>query len=913
MLASRVGQVVARDDIIDGLWADPLPGNPSASIYTYINSLRRALDPQRDLRSSAGMLESVPPGYRLNADEVTVDAARFTEHLNVGSGLTKVDPEAAIVEFEAALGLWHDSPLADVSGPFVQATRLRLFEQRFSLVEDYAAAMLTLGRHESVIDDLRELVRRYPLREHPRSLLMQALHRAGRTDEALAVFSDLETLLSTKLGIDPGAQLHQLRDRIASGAADLLSGTPVHADPVAPKPPVTRKTPAQLPRQIATFVGRDTELGSLRAVMAPAIGAPKVGVLTGPAGAGKTTLAVKIAHELAAQFPDGQLFLNLRGFDPHEPAVNPAQALVDLLGDLGAQTLAPGQGEAELSAHFRSTLSGKRMLVVLDNAQSSEQVRPLLPGDSCLVLVTSRNRLDGLVVRDGAHVVDLDPLRPHESTAFLVELLGEESIGDAAALDDLGRIAELCGHLPLALSMVARRLVTQPATRLSDVVTELSDESDRLNALSADGDAVRPAFSWSYQALKPEAAQLFRRLGLHPGDEFSTGAAAALAGYTMAKTRKLLGTLANGHLIAWAGRDRYRIHDLLHLYTKELVHSDEIPQQHDSATRRLLDWYLYTTENACRWVDPAREPTRIPLAPPPDECQPLEFTDKAAARNWIFSETASLRLVLRHAAEQGYDDYLWKIVCLMWDEQKKGTQIDEWTGLLQLAVAAAERQGNTEAQMWATIELAYNYLYSGRFDRSLECFTRCREYWSTDGAGKPNARLQLALALTGCAHIMHYVREEPPRALEYCLDALPMMREEDYALGQIWALGVAGMIYRSLGRVDDSEAALQESFKICKEQQPRPWSLESYVLRDLAWVEQRRGRQEEAKIYLTQALTTARRIGNVLGELRMLVPLRQVLDDLGQVAEAKIYQKEIEELMEKYSLSEALVKAVTSD
>jgi DNA-binding SARP family transcriptional activator/tetratricopeptide (TPR) repeat protein/Mrp family chromosome partitioning ATPase len=911
MLATQAGQVVSQDQIIDGLWADSPPGNPSASIYTYVNGLRRALDPHRDPRSSASLLESVPPGYRLSADGVTVDATRFAGHLNLGRALLPSDPAAAVTEFDAALDLWHGDPLTGVNGPFVRTTRLRLLEQRFSLIEEHATAMLVLGHHDAVLGDLRELVRHYPLREHPRSLLMQALYRAGRTQEALAVFADIETVLSTELGIDPSAQLWWLRDRIAGHAPELLSGPPVRTDLIARKSPVTPDAPAQLPRQLTTFVGRETELARLRTALVPAAsgppGAPMIGVLSGPAGVGKTTVAVKIAHELTELFPDGHLFVNLRGFDPHEPAVNPAQALVTLLGDLARPPILPGQSEAELSAQFRSVLAGKRMLIVLDNALSSEQVRPLLPGSSCLVLVTSRNRLDGLVVHDGAQVIDLNPLPPDESSHFLAQLLGDGVSEESAA--DRGRIAELCGHLPLALGIVARRLATHPGTRLSDVVAALSDESDRLDALSSDGDAVRPAFSWSYHALKPEPAHLFRRLGLYPGDEISTGAAAALNATTVPETRKLLDLLANGNLISRSGRDRYRIHDLLHLYTKELAHSDETPQHNDAATRRLLDWYLHTTDNTFRWLEPARHVSRIPLEPVPDDCHPVEFADEESATNWVLTESANLRTVLRHAIEQGYDDYAWKTVCLVWDAHRKGPQMDEWTDLLELSVAAAERRGDKHALMWTTAKLGSCYMYLQRFDQSMECFQRSLELWSTDGADEPKTKLHQAVALVGAAHILH-LRGEHEVALQYCLDALPVVRGENDTLGEIWVLSVAGTIYRVLGRLAEAEISLQKSFRLSKEQQHRQLILESFILWDLGWVEKSRGQLEEAKVILTQAWEVARSLGNPLNEIRMLHPLRDVLHDLGQVTEAELRRQQIKDLAEKYSLSEALVEAL---
>ncbi|UMP07008.1 tetratricopeptide repeat protein [Amycolatopsis sp. EV170708-02-1] len=636
---------------------------------------------------------------------------------------------------------------------------------------------------------------------------------------------------------------------------------------------------------------------------------PTIGVLSGPAGVGKTTLALRAAHELTAQFPDGQLFLNLRGFDPHEPAMDPAQALAALLGGLSEDPVTPGQSEAELSAHFRSALAGKRMLVVLDNALNSEQVRPLLPGSSCLVLVTSRNQLNGLVARNGAHVIDLEPLPPEESGTFLARLLGDGPTDETS--DDLDRIAALCGHLPLALSIVARRIADRPSVCLSDVVTELSDESARLNALSSDIDAIRPAFSWSYHALKPEPARLFRHLGLYPSDEISTGAAAALISGAPHETRKLLETLANSHLISWAGRDRYRIHDLLHLYTKELVHGDESPQHNASATRRLLDWYLYTTDKATNQVDPARSATRHRPEPPPGDCRPLDFADEATARKWILAESPSLCAVLRHAAGNGFEDHVWKTLCLVWEDERKGPREPTWTELLEDAFETATRRGDSHAKLWLAGELGYTYLYLQRLDQAKAYFDLSLKLWSTDGVGHPKTGLLQALALTGSAHILFYAGD-PQHALQHCHEALPALRENGYAPGQIWALGLAGTVYRVLGMLPEAEGHLQEAFSMCRLQPRRSPMLESFILLDLGLIEQSRGQLEKAAVFLQQALKIAKDMGNALTEIRMLQPLQSVLQDLGQLAEAETHRRRIRDLMERNSISEDLLKAVSS-
>jgi DNA-binding SARP family transcriptional activator len=593
ILALRGGTVVARDELTDGLWANRTPANPAGSIYTYVNGLRDALEPGRDPHTRSSWLVSEAPGYRLRVEESQVDAARFVAHLTMGRALMADDPAAAVVEFDAALALWQPDggavkpsgvlsgdpdggavkpsgvlsgknvPLADVDGPFVRAARMQLVEQRFGLVEDRARALIELGRRDDAIPGLLTLTEQYPLREGPRGLLMLALHRDGRTAEALAVFEDLRGVLVEALGVDPSPALSLLRDRIVSDDPALGHGTPGPGEPmpVAPAPSV----PGQLPADVATFTGRGTELARLRNLVTgePSVAnTPAIGVISGTAGVGKTALAVRFAHELAGEFPDGQLFVNLRGFDPNEEPASAAQALIRLTNDLGSRPPNEPESEDELGGRYRSLIAGKRMLVVLDNALSSEQVRPLLPGTfSCLVLVTSRNRLAGLVARDGARMLDLGPLPPTDAEHMLATILGAQHADNGT---ELGKLAECCGHLPLALGIAAHRLTAHPELSAADVVTELSNENDRLRLLSLPGSgAVRQVLSWSYRVLKPQPARLFRLLGLHPSVEISGGAAAALNGTPHAVTRRLLDALVLGNLLERIGRDRSRIHDLL--------------------------------------------------------------------------------------------------------------------------------------------------------------------------------------------------------------------------------------------------------------------------------------------------------------------------------------------------------------
>ncbi|MDT0342260.1 ATP-binding protein [Streptomyces litchfieldiae] len=378
-------------------------------------------------------------------------------------------------------------------------------------------------------------------------------------------------------------------------------------------------TPRQLPGDVRGFVNRTAELEQLNAVLTDGGGDPvvvSVCVIAGTAGAGKTSLAIRWAHRIEERFPDGQLYVNLRGYDPGEP-VTAQEALHRFLTALGVPAPAiPADVDAS-AALFRSLLAGRRMLIVLDNAASVAQVRPLLPGSAgCLVIVTSRSRLPGLAIRDGAHRLTLGTLPESEAIALLRAVTAGYRPEDDA--DKLAELARLCARLPLALRIAAERAAGYPHLRLDDLIAELRDESSLWDALSAgdgeDADAVRTVFAWSYRALSDQAARLFRLLGLHPGPEFGLPAAAALAGVGTGKTRQLLNSLVEAHLLQQTMPDRYEFHDLLRAYASDQVQRDEPAEERTAALRRVLDWYVHTADAAQTWMSPIRD--HLPLAPP---------------------------------------------------------------------------------------------------------------------------------------------------------------------------------------------------------------------------------------------------------------------------------------------------------
>lgn len=579
VLAMRMGRVHTVSELVEAIWGGHSPSSVVNSVHTYVSGLRQVLEPGRNRRTDSSLLLSGNGGYALALDGARIDAVHFEHCFTLGRDTAERHPATALTLYDRAVALWQGEAYSGVPGPFADAERVRLQEILLHLHELRAEAMLALARHNELVPEMQKLVAAHPLRERFRALLTLALYRSGRQSEALAVFRDTRVLLVRELGIEPGPEMQELNARVLAMDATLLEA------PDAAKPgagPAARTPPAQLPPALPDFVGRHAQLDRLRqfADAAKAGGTQLPGAtvfLHGMAGVGKTALAVRFAHEAAAAWPGGRLYLDLHGFDPLRPPLTSAEALGYLLRSLGVDRDAVPVDFADAVAAYRTLTSELRALLVLDNAVDAEQVRPLLPGGACLTLVTSRRRLGGLVARDGAQHLTIRAFRRDESLGMLGRMIGEARVrADQERADELAR---LCGDLSLALRTAADPLVMDRRVRLAEVVEELRDERTRLDALAIDGDAasmIRPAFTQSYRLLPAEAAQAFRAVGRHGRAVIHVRDAARLSGVSEIRARQALRTLANAHMLEQAGHGRFRVHELLRLYAREVA-GDRLP------------------------------------------------------------------------------------------------------------------------------------------------------------------------------------------------------------------------------------------------------------------------------------------------------------------------------------------------
>ncbi|HEU4421103.1 MAG TPA: BTAD domain-containing putative transcriptional regulator, partial [Pilimelia sp.] len=590
VLLLGANRVVAADRLTELVWGDDPPPRARNTVHTLVWRLRRRL-------ASAGspeVLLTQPPGYLVRIEPDQLDLHRFERLLDAGrEAMTAGRVAEAERLFGDALGLWRGQPLADVAAEGLRRLEEpRLEELQLQAVEARVEAQLALGRHGELIGELRGLVADHRLREALSGHLMVALYRSGRQAEALETYRSLRAVLAEELGVEPGSALQRLHQAVLRadpaldrpGTADRaldLPGTAGTAEP-APGPPaparLTGPVPALLPADIPAFTGRVRELRDLDDLLDGGEGRPAAVVITaiaGTAGVGKTALAVRWAHRVRDRFADGQLYVNLRGYAASAP-MRPIDALSRFLRALGVPAEQVPHELEEAADLYRSLLADRRVLVILDHARGPDQVRPLLPGGSgCLVLITSRDRLGGLVAHEGAHRLTLDVLPPDEAHTLLARVVGAERVAaEPAAAEDLARA---CAHLPLALRIAGANLINHPQHRLADYLGELRD-GNRLASLEVDGDeqaAVRNNFDLSYTGLPAPAQRLFRLLGLVPGPDVTAGAAAALADVPPQLAARELDRLAGAHLISESAPARYAFHDLLRLYAAEHARLEE--------------------------------------------------------------------------------------------------------------------------------------------------------------------------------------------------------------------------------------------------------------------------------------------------------------------------------------------------
>lgn len=871
MLLLEAGHVVPVARLVDAVWdADP-PQAAEKAVRNTVSALRGRL---AHAGASQTLIETSTAGYRLRLDHGQLDAARFADHAASARHLAATgQPGKAVSEFRAALGLWRGPALAGISGLAIEAAAARLDEQRLTAWEHCLDLELQLGRHREVTDELRVLVGEHALRERMTGQLMLALYRGGRQAEALDAYHRLAKQLADDLGVDTCAEIARLHEAILR-----------HDSTLDPESEPQRVTPHELPPAVAGFTGRLAELAALAGLLdRPAghsPGAVVIAAIAGTAGVGKTSLALHFAHQVSGSFPDGQLYMNLRGFDPHNRPLTPQDALSCALRGLGVD---PRQIPVELHAQaalYRSVLAGRRVLVILDNAANADQVRPLLPGtDSCLVVVTSRNRLGGLVAQDGARRVTLDVLSLPEAVKLLEMTIGVKRV--AAEPGSAARVAELCGRLPLALRICAEQMAARPHLTLTELGASIADERDRLDLLATDDQitAVRGTLSWSYRALDSASARLFRLLGLHPGSEISGGAAAALADLDLSLTRRLLRGLTGVHMLEEIGTDRYRLHDLLRLYAAECAGADEAPDGRDAALRRLFGWYLHSADAADSLLDPHRP--RIPLGPPPEGSRPGSFAGYDEAQRWCDAERTNLVAIVRRASAAGDHATAWQLPVALFSYFNAGKSWDDWIATHQVGLESARATHDQLGEAVTRTSLALAYYDLREFDKTIDELGQALPTWRELGVlpleGVTLDTLGAACRDTG----------RPQTAIDHLEQALTVWRRSGDRWGEAITLHNLGDTYLGLGRVQDAISYLELARGIRHDIGDAVGL--AWTLHDLGCAHLSLGQSAGAIALLSEALQMRHDIGDKHGEARSLRRLGLAHHAIGDLAAARTF------------------------
>jgi len=883
MLLLHAGQVVSLERLVETLWDAEPPATAATQVRNRISELRRAWS--AELASREELLATEAGGYVLRLADHELDLHVFDERLRAAQqAVAAHDLPVAVERMRAALGCWQGPALAGLTGRVIEAAADRLNERRLAAVEECIGHELALGRHADLLTEVAILVERHPFRERLVQHLMLALYRSGQQAAALAAYQRCVALLRDELGLDPMPGLQSLQQAILRRSPEVEAPTPPAAgQPAVVAKPVPRAAgqdgaeavaaPAELPAGVLDFTGRVKELEWLEACLdaADSAQAPALMIvaITGTGGVGKTALAVHWAHRVAQRFPDGQVYANLHGFGQAQPA-NPADILAALLRTLGVSADQVPLNLDEAARWFRSLVADRRMLLLLDNAASAEQVRPLLPGSpGSVVVVTSRDRLSGLVASHGARRLTVDPMSTDEANALLMQILGRYRVEREP--EAVARLVDACAALPLTLRIAAANLDSEPGRSVADFLTGL-DREDRVDALRIDGDsqAVQAVFDASYARLSPDVRRIFRLIGLAPGPDLTSEAMAALAGIPAARAERLIGPLTNAHLLGRNAADRFATHDLLRLYARKLAWGEDTEAERLAATERLYWWYLDHARAAAAMLHPHMlRLCDIELAP-----ATATFENHSAAVAWLDAERPSLIAAVEQAGDRGVGRMAWLLADVLRGYFWLCGLTADWIAVAQHGHAAASREQNLRGQAATAISLGFAYYSLGQYDKAIDAYQSALD---AGRAARWPAGEATALGNLGLAH----ANAGNPSDAVHCLAAAAHIdRRLDRRLGLATTLSSLGQVDVRLGQPHKAIQHLEEAIDLYRRAGSR--SGEAMAAKCLAYALRVKGRYAEALHHAESARRTYREVGDRYGEAAALDEIARTHLEAGQ-------------------------------
>ncbi|WP_406135668.1 AfsR/SARP family transcriptional regulator [Streptomyces sp. NBC_01089] len=893
-LSSLAGSVVSKEQLMDAVWGEHLPGNASGNIHTYIAALRKQLDPGHQQRATDGVLASVTGGYCLRLPPAHLDSTRFLDLCARARTDRGRAPDAAARDLRRALDMWRGTSLQGVPGPFAQAERERLTGLRLSTVEDYARLMTELGHYDIVVQELSPVVRDHPLRESAHALMMTALERSGHRDEALRLYDRIDHRLREELAVPPRAALRELYRRlreggVVQGAAPAAQGAAPGAPRILSRTPAERAAPSgsgggqgsamrHLPPRPGRFVGREGALATLREILAPG-GAARLCVVAGSGGVGKTTLALEWAHRSVKEFPDGCLHAEMRGFNPTAAPLDAGEALYDFLVALDVAPDRMPHTVTARAALFRALTEDRRLLVVLDDVRCTEQALPLLPsGPGCATLITSRRRLDTLVVRHAGRPLLLGPMSHEDARKLLDACAGFSRTGaEPAAADELVRY---CARLPLAVAVIGNRVVSSPQMPLHELLERVRDGGNRLDMLSSGlpeiGVDLRTVFRASIEELSAQAREAFCLLSLCPGSHIDLQAAGALLNRSPRQAAELLAELTANTLLSEVGSGRYRFHDLLGEFARELAAEVMTTGELEAAHLRLLRWTLHAVCGASTLIAPRPLRDFFPAQPTPWSTGGP--TDRRGAARWLATRQHSLVATSELALRCGQYDVAWRIPVAMttWFYVRKNWSL--WLLSLRVGALAARRAGSRTglAQVRAASGLAHLDLRRYRqarkqLTRAAAEFQQLGEYWQLGTVLVPLGDLYLR---TG----------RPAQALHTFESARRAYERTDDHWGTAWALSALGRVLMATGSPGKAIDVLQRAMGF--------WRKSGYTrgeadaMMQLGQAQLAVGSTRDAQRFMYKADSVFQSLGDSFRHAQTLVWIGRLRDGAGDTAGA---------------------------
>ncbi|MGF1431556.1 AfsR/SARP family transcriptional regulator [Kitasatospora sp. LaBMicrA B282] len=897
------GRPVTTQELVDGLWGDRPPPQAVAALRTYVSRLRSVVEPGRAVRKPAELLVSVRDGYALHIPDEALDLAVFDAQVaKAGSARQSGQPETAYQLLTSALAMWSGQPLAGLPGPYTETQRQRLLDRQLATREERCTVALEIDLHAEIVTELTNLTAAHPLHERLRELLMLALYRCGRQADALSVYAATRKLLIDELGVEPGAALAAMHSRILSADPTLLNSAPELRVPTVESAPLA--PPAQLPADVSDFSGRNGLVQDLREVLRGASGqAVVVTSLAGIGGVGKTTLAVHVAHSVRTEFPDGQLYVDLRGVSakPTDPAV----VLGDFLFALGI-TEAPESFEQRV-AMYRSTLADRRMLIMLDNAHDAQQIMPLIPGVAgCAVLATSRSRLAGI---PGAHLFDVEELTPEEALELFGAIAGRHRI--EAEPEAALAVVTSCGFLPLAVRIAAARLASRPRWSVADLARRLADQRRRLDELQLGNLAVETTLGLGYGQLKPAEARAFRLLALVDCPDLPLSAVAALLGTSQDEAEEVAEALVEANMLECFTPGRYRYHDLLRLFAQKQREKVGDLADSQAALLRLHAMLVATVRNVAQILEPDDqqiEPLQV-VTHPGDQVNGPD-----SARGWLRSELALILGAIEDAIDGPMElrrlaiDLL-VVLNTVAEEPNHAQRIRRTLAVAERASAECQ---DHEALARVHYTVAFFAYLTGDYREAEQSFRNCLAHVGTQAPGLRSAAssalgsvltasrpaealpfleeardLSTTLAAMGSAARIqgniarvHLKLENWDAAVGSATEAVATARSSGNVRCLADTLYQLGVVLRSTGSPAEAATQLREAHQLYQDQQQPVW--EGLSLARLAGCLLADDQVKEAALAAEEALTIAQEMDTAYCQGLANAALGEALLRLGQ-------------------------------